>query len=935
MVLCLHQDSGGFLRLGTDKGLCRFDGISFQTAENPLLVDCHIRTLFEDNDRNIWVGTMGNGLVCLPADGGEALPLPKELTHGRIRSIQQGPGGSMWIVNGEALIRLTANRAETYTPSRGGPRGKIYDLDIIDGNLWCVTSDDIYYLKNGRFEVLDIPSHLKNRNALRLCRQDSRGRVWVGTQQGLLCSQNGEFSSFTTKDGLSDNRITSILEDRSGNVWIATWNGLNVFRDDAFQTITTENGLPHNFLYSLGEDSEGNIWVGTHAGISCIRSIDIATYTTKDGLAHMSVYDIFRDSKGRYWFGTAKGLSRFQNDTFKTYTARDGLAHDSVHEVMEDRQGTIWIATMGGLSSFSSGVFRTVIRKKESFNELAVDKNGTLWVGGLGGLYVLKNGELSPPGFKESFTYIRCLFYDSRGYLWISSLEGLHRYSGDTFTHFNKKNGMLPDNYVHWVLEDSRGDIWIGSEGGLSRYHGQAVTHYSTKDGLPDNMCNTILEDRRGLIWVATGNGLAVFNGKAFKTYTSRSHGLISDHWGSGGIMDEHGRVWLCSHEGVTRFTPPLFKTNLTLPPIYITSVKVLEEETPMDQLGQLTYEQNYIRFDFVGICFSSPKSVVYKYMLEGIDNQWRVTRNPSVFYPYLPHGNYRFRVKAYNNDGIESSEPAAISFVIRPPFWRTWWFLLLSFLAALSLATVVVRWRFRRSREKAALKARDRQLVMAQRMELVGSLAAGTIHDLKNLLAIIIGYTRVMSRNTRDSDDNYQNLETIKDTAATAVQMSKQILSLARYTEETPGETELGELLEDILKTLEISLTKRIETKLELPGEPIRMAIHPARFQQVVINLCQNAAHAMPNGGTLTVSLSRTPDRLAQLEISDTGSGIPGDVLDKIFQPLFTTKKKDKGTGLGLFVVDRIVKEYNGAISVQSEVGKGTIFTIRFPGSV
>jgi signal transduction histidine kinase len=415
-----------------------------------------------------------------------------------------------------------------------------------------------------------------------------------------------------------------------------------------------------------------------------------------------------------------------------------------------------------------------------------------------------------------------------------------------------------------------------------------------------------------------------------FKTYTARRHGLATDYWITG-FKDRQGSFWLGGQEGITRFTPPPLKTNTVPPPVYITSVNVLEKEVPLARLGQLSHKQNYIRFQFVGLCFSAPESVVYRYKLENIDRRWRETQTPSVPYPYLPPGNYRFRVKAFNNDGIESSAPAEIVFEIRPPFWRTWWFMLLVLLTVISITTMLVLWRYNRAREKAEVQAKNRQLVIAQRMELVGSLAAGTVHDLKNLLSIILGYTRVMSRKLGRGAEDYQHLETIKDTAATAVQMSKQILSLTRYPDDLPGDVELGELLEEILKTLKITLPKKIKTRWKPPDQPLRFAIHPARFQQVVINLCQNAAHAMPHGGDLTVSLSRSPDDEIQLQVSDTGTGIEANVLDKIFHPLFTTKENGKGTGLGLFVVRQIVNQYNGTIQVQSEPGKGTTFTITF----
>jgi signal transduction histidine kinase len=325
----------------------------------------------------------------------------------------------------------------------------------------------------------------------------------------------------------------------------------------------------------------------------------------------------------------------------------------------------------------------------------------------------------------------------------------------------------------------------------------------------------------------------------------------------------------------------------------------------------------------------------MFRYKLNGLDETWKQTADRSIYYPYLPPGDYLFKVKAVNNDGVESRRPAEIAFKIPPPFWKTWWFQLLIVLAAFSLPGWLVVSRQRRARKYAELEARNKQLVMAQRMELMGNLAAGTVHDLKNLLSIILGYSRMVSRKFAPDDPERENVETIRKTASTAVQMSKQILSLARYPDRLPGTVELGELLEEILDTLEITLPKTVKTRRIMPGEPVRFAIHPARFQQVVLNLCQNAAHAMPGGGELTVALSMPGNEIGRkirLEIRDTGTGIEPDNIDKIFQPLFTTKQSGKGTGLGLFVVDQIVREHGGRIEVRSQPGTGTTFIIRFP---
>lgn len=919
--------------VGTDEGLCRFDGFKFQTLKTAELSDQYVWTVLEDRDGNLWIGTQQNGLKCLAAAGSETFTWPRKLAHSTVQSIAQDSEGHLWLGTSSGLSRFDGKNLNTYTTHHGLPSNFIYKAAVDrEKKVWAATKNGICYFKNDGFETFSLPERFQGRGFFTLL-PDSRGGLWIGTEKGLICWRKGTLTAYTLEDGLTDNHIRSLYQDSSGNIWAGTVNGITILpnSNEAFISITVKNGLPHNFINSMLQDREGNIWIGTYGGVSCLRSVNIAAYSTRDGLAHNMIYNMIQDREGRYWIGTSDGLNCLDGGKFKTYTTRDGLVSNYIYALLQDRQGKIWIGTMGGLVSFFSGRFTPYARVRGIIFRLIEGRDGTLWIASSKGIYRMQQGILSPLPFENPSIMVSNIFEDSRGNLWFASGDGLHIYTNKRLIDFSRENGMLPDNSIYAIFEDSRGSVWIGSQGGLSCYRQESFTHYSRKDGLPDNACRVILEDHLGHIWIGTENGLALFDGKIFKTYTAQRHGLATDYWITG-FKDRQGTFWLGSQEGVTRFTPPPLKTNTVPPPIYITNVNVLEKEIPLSQLQQLSHEQNYIRFQFVGLCFSAPGSVVYRYKLDSIDKRWRETQNPSVFYPYLPPGSYRFLVKAVNNDGIESSAPAEIAFKILPPFWRTWWFMLLVLLMAISITAMLVLWRYNRAREKAEVQAKNRQLVIAQRMELVGSLAAGTVHDLKNLLSIILGYIRVMTRKFDRNGEGYQHLETIKDTAATAVQMSKQILSLTRYPDELPGEVELGELLEEILKTLEITLPKKIKTRWNLPEQPVRFTIHPARFQQVVINLCQNAAHAMPDGGELTVILSNSRDNDIQLHVSDTGTGIEANMLDKIFNPLFTTKENGKGTGLGLFVVQQIVNQYNGTIQVNSEPGKGTTFTICFP---
>lgn len=892
-------------------------------------------TLMEDSKKNIWLGTRKSGVSCLTSGEFKNYTVRHGLADNHVLSISEDNNGTLWFGTEKGLCRFTGNQFNQ--PSiPGGPGAKTI-TDIVedgDGTLWVGTTDGLYRLENGRFTTYTTADGLADNYAVGLL-PDSKGRLWIGTKNGLNCFHKGTFTTYTRKDGLNHESVNCFVEDDEGNILAGTWNGISILNRGKFVNYTSE--LPNNFVNSILRDREGNTWAATYGGIARISALKIESFSTKNGLIDNVVRYIIRDKKGRYWIGTGGGLNSYSQGKFTAYTKADGLLSDNIVSLLEDRRGNIWISTPEGLCVFSAGTFKNYTRTNglsgNIIFDLVEDSSGTIWIGNRKGVdrFDYRTGSFSPFPYDFSGSYVERILSDSKGNLWFSSENGLYTFDGDRLTRFTTQDG-LPDDSITALFEDRQGRIWIGTENGLSRFPNTGsptFTNYTAGDGLPGDKCRFILEDDNGNLWIGTANGLACFDGSTFKSYTVKSHGMISDFWFSG-LNDNRGTLWFGTPQGMLRFRPPL-KINTVPPPVYITDVKVLEKEVPLQKMSRLEYHRNIIRIGFVGLCFTSPAGVIYKYRLKGIDNDWKETADRSLFYPYLPPGNYRFEVKAVNNDGIESVKPAELSFEIRPPSWKTWWFQALLLLFIFSILFAVVRWNYRRAKEKLLLKSRTRQLVMSQRMELMGMLAASAVHDLKDLLSIIIGYSEIAAEQYDPEDESYQYNENIKSTANTAAQVVKQILAFARQKHDENDAADLTALLNDILDILKITAPSEVKVLWEPPQGEILFRINPTRFQQLVMNLCINAVHAMPHGGKLEICLSREQDGRITITVSDTGTGIDEQIVEKIFDPLFTTREEGKGTGLGLFVVKQIVDEYKGKIDVQTCPGKGTVFTITF----
>ncbi|MCP4158076.1 MAG: hypothetical protein GY757_60795 [bacterium] len=941
-IHCLHQDSNGYIWFGTRYGLCRFDGMEFKNfSKKDGLPDNYISALTEDRLGNLWLGTL-KGEICRFSNHRFKNYLFREkLLSNFVNAIVEDRDGILWFGTYNGLIRFDGKNFKIYTTKDNLKSNIIRKLAVAgDGNLWIGTESGLSCLTDKGIITYTTAEGLLH-DEIRAISVDSGGKIWIGTSGGLNCFKKGAFVSYTTKDGLCDNNVSALTEDFSGNMWIGTWNGVNLFKGETFLTYGTENGLVNNFIYSIVQDREGNIWFGTAGGLSCLKSLNITMVSVKEGLTNNAIVSLYEDREDRLWIGTLDGLNCYSKGNLKTYTTADGLFNNVVNSIIEDRYGNVWVGTLEGLTIFSSNsITNYTMQDGLSSNQIykiIEARDGAVWVGNAKGIDRFSSGKFSAP-FNAEILEVANILEDRKGNLWFSSERGLYMSDGKNLSLLTTREG-LPGNVIRALFEDGKGRIWIGTEEGVSCFHKGSFTNYSTRNGLPQNVCNVILEDEGQNLWFGTVKGLACFDGKSFKTYTARRHGLITDNWYTG-LKDSRGVLRLGSAEGLTCFTPPPFTLNSVPPPIHISGVKVMDKEIPLSQFHQLEYNRNYIRIEFAGLCFSAPESVLYKYRLEGIDSGWLETGNRSIFY-YLQPGKYRFRVKAVNNDGIESSRPAELAFEILPPFWQSWWFRFVIFFTLAAFSGVFIQWRIKRGREKAEfnaqkkeLEAKKRQLVMSQRMELMGTLATGTVHDLKNLLSIIIGYSDLLKSNASTEEQNRDNIEMIKNTAETASRTARQILSFSRINDDAPNYVDLGIWLGEILKTLDVSKPKNIHTRWSPPGVPILFPIYPARFHQVVMNLCLNAIHAMPMGGVLHLNMEKSETGEILIRVGDSGSGINSGVMKRIFEPLYTTKENGKGSGLGLCVVKQIVEDHDGKIDVCTKNGEGTTFTITFPAA-
>ncbi len=693
------QDKKGFIWFGTEEGISVFDGIEnrFINVKDGLSHN-HVNEIFQDSKGLYWIGTL-RGLDVY--DGKKFIQFDKKLKDlGRVTTICQDKKGSIifaTLTHGLGIFNPTKNILRFITQKDGLPSDSIIKcINDKNNNIWIGTSENgIVRLTNGKVTKFNRENGLPSDIIYELY-EDKSGTIWIATEAGIVKYYGKSFNYLSDLNSKISDRVTEIFEDNNGKIWICTKeNGVYYYDGSNFVNYTERNGLSNNEVISILEDRRGDMWFGTRdGGISKLSVEKFQIFSKKDGLLSDNVFAITVDNKGALWFGhISKGITRIKNGIAENITANNGIPNNDVASIYTDSYGIVWIGTRDGLSRYEDGKFKNYSEKDGLSGKLVLsmleDRNNNLWIGTEQGIIKYDrnifrnlNEELN---FPED--WVTDIFEDADGNLWFSLFEqGIVKLDGNKLTRITKNDG-LPSNEIFSITQDKYGDMWFASlGGGLIKYNGLKFTNYTTDNGLSSNSCYSLIEDG-DFIYIGTARGITRFEytkfdvkgNEAFKVYNTKD-GLISSEMNQGAYFkDKKRNLWFGTQKGVVTFNPNS-QPKLVPPVVYITNLKISDRETEQDILPEgniiLKFDQNNIRFDFSAINFSSPEKTVYKYILEGIDDNWTTTAQRSVSYRSLPSQKYVFKVKCCNSDGVWSESGTKLNFEISPPYWLTWWFL-------------------------------------------------------------------------------------------------------------------------------------------------------------------------------------------------------------------------------------------------------------------
>ncbi len=699
VVHAMIQDSKGYIWVGSGYGLDKFDGATFHSYYTEQgLIHNRIYSLWESPKKRIWIGTEKG----ISIYDGQKFTNPaniNKLINSPVNAIYGDHEGRIWLATeGNGIIEINGSIISKITIHDGLTSNRVRSItETNDGALWFATRDGISRYYKGNFtNYTQIDGLVNNRTRAVLSAND--GTLWIGTRGGLSHFVNGRFVNYTTKNGLVYNLVRSLLQDSNGILWIGTEDGLSRFDGKHFKNYKVANGLSNNYIYSMLEDSEGNLWLGTYGGgMNRFMGERFTNYTMENGLSNNVITGIAQDHYGNLWFGTyGGGLNELSDHHVSIFNKKNGLIDDRIYCVKVMKDNSIWIGTRDGISIMKNGK----IEKNNPFTNLPYRKircinkmnDGSYWLGTDDeGVLIYKNHKFKKLQSSDGLAgnNIRSILQDSTGDIWIGTSEGITRIHNGKLQNYSSVNGLI-HNGVLDIYEDTHGNIWFATFGGLSYYHNGVFKSFGIKDGLRNSVCYTITQDSSGYYWVGTNKGILrlsptilsiqydkidELDSPYIKRFTSHM-GLVSNEMNWGSIAkDSSGNIWFGSVGGLIKLNPRIGIKNQKGPPVYITGMTVMDKKWPTIHHVVLDYNQNFVTFNYVGLCYSAPEMVLYEYRLKGADNKWIYTNKRSVRFSALTNGYYTFEVRARNNDGIWSNKTASIRFQVEPPFWESWWF--------------------------------------------------------------------------------------------------------------------------------------------------------------------------------------------------------------------------------------------------------------------
>lgn len=991
----MYKDSRGRIWTGSLSGEINvfyreaeiFQRISLLSDTGEKINSNEITEITEGPDGTMWIGTIGDGLLNIFVEENNEnsftfkqylndLNNDQSLSSNVVSSLLIDENGTLWVGTDNGLNKFHADselftRSYFETKHQDAPRSsgdyKICSMHLSqEGNeFWIGTQSGIvkFDQHSGNYEFYphQYEVNLYGWGSVNLIAEDKRGHFWLGTAVGLMRfdPSTKQYTYYQhdplNPQSLSHNLISSLLIDNTDILWAGTSGlGINIldFKASRFPTLVRtpdpSSRITGFSIRSILEDTSGDVWISADV----LYRWDRETGTLKsfenspdriDDFGNTDAYSMIQATDGNLWTASPRGL--FRHDPVSketrlyshTIEVNEGIFYPEVNAVFEDRDSSIWIAT------------------RNHFSKMLDKEAGTFQH------YQYNSSEIS------NDTPRPIIFQDLDGIFWIGTSDGLVRFDSSANEHITYRNdssdsNSLSNNHIKSILEDPvqpETTLWIGTSGGLNKFNYRTDTfeHFTEDDGLPNEVVYGILPDDDGNLWLSTNKGLSRFNPqtKTFRNFDVRD-GLQSNEFNTGAYFkSKSGELFFGGIGGLNYFYPNKIVDNPNEPPVVLTGLKIGDKDisyrtdpellqAAVSETGEvnLSYQNDVITFEFASLDFSSPDKNQYAYKLDGYNDDWIYSGNlGSATYTNLPHGEYTFRVKGSNNDGLWNEEGLSLAVIISPPWWRTWWAYGMYTILLLNGLYLLRRYELNRFNLENQLEIERIQTDTLRNLDQLKShFFANISHEFRTPLTLIIGQIEtLLERNV--SRVEKQKLKSVNQNAERLLELINQLLDLSKLE---AGKMQLDAEPQNIvsfLRNLLYSFESLAESKnISLNFSSIRANIlvkfEADKMEKVFSNLFSNALKFTEAGGRIDLSIQIPDSKHVEIMIKDSGIGIPEERVDHIFDRFYqvdtSNTRKHEGTGIGLSLAFELIKLHDGSITVTSKEKVGTEFKIQLP---
>jgi len=973
-----------------DRDLDKFKKINISKSQNSNISVLSIN----EYDGHLYIGTRLNGLFKYNLETQKTDRIPtKNNNNPAINSIQINKEGIVFLGTSLGLKQLDTAKTEIIKPYLNGASNIDVDAPIqsmlLDSknNLWAGTySKGVYKYDFQNAQLSRVTKLEISQKRILAIIENSDKSILIGSENDGLFHMNSDGSiiktylySKTDKNSIRSNSIWSLFKDKNERIWMGYYNSGVVISDDYYDKFNNieslannKNSLQTGSVTGITKDDNNHLWITMDGGgidvfdpnSNKVEHINISEKSSYKGLTSNYIQTIFIDSKKTIWAGSwdngfyflKKGAKKFTNINIDNSNGK--LLSNAVLSFEEDKDGLIWIGTFyAGLYSYNpntkklqhynSGDFLKYNINTSDVRKILVDTDGAIWVGTTSGLF--KIDKINENDLKVT-SFIKPM----------------------TIEYNNQKSSI----HILSLYESSDNNIWIGTRGaGLSKFdkNKNQFTWYNKFSGLNEENIAGIIEDLDKNIWISGNSGITKLNvsENGMTNYTTND-GLLSDDFNfNATFRDKNGKLYFGNYKGVDFFNPKDLKKNTTLPSLYLTGLKIFNKEvtpskenSPLNKVItetnslKLNYKQSVFTIEYTGINYTRSEKNQYAYYLEGFEKSWNYVGNQrSATYTNLDYGDYTFKLKSANNDGIWNEEPLELKIKISPPWWKTTLAIIAYFILFILGILLLNKITQDRIKEKQLIKNERTQRIQEDKLHKKKiQFFTNISHEFRTPLTLILNPLKDIMR-----DETVILSERIKSKHTTIYRNTNRLYALINELMDLrklelnkmhiiASKLNLINFTKDIVEYYkEEALSRNIFLSLDADISDIQVWADESMLEKIIFNILSNAMKVTPDNGSINVELidndsdfilplmsETTPVKVIEIVISDTGPGLEEEQIKKIFKRFYQVENLNKtyygGTGIGLEVVSSFVKLHKGKIEVSSKVGEGTTFRIILP---